>query len=300
MALAYLALYFNGNVPFGLFMIDKSYLVYVCSQLLYIKFPFVGWEISISRARCASSASAPQKLHLIREVEMSRKTLILDGFWYCLRPSFTLTSHAHREFSFGSRKPLSKRHNPPTLPTGQLKLPPRRYHYSTLGEAVNHNEGKDANHNVGSEDLPLEEQEALEETDQEDQPHDDQPQDETPEHSPAARQSTTDGTLRRRRRDEVDSIPYLRPIPTSSLEPRLQAAADRAPDLARIMRILHVLIRERHICPEVRHYRALILANCDPRRGSADQVRGLLAEMEPNGIPIDSGTLHAALQVRIS
>lgn len=63
------------------------------------------------------------------------------------------------------------------------------------------------------------------------------------------------------------------------------------------MTILHVLIGQRHIRPEVRHYRALILANCDPKFGSADQVRALLAEMEPNGIPLDSATLHAALQV---
>lgn len=53
----------------------------------------------------------------------------------------------------------------------------------------------------------------------------------------------------------------------------------------------------RHVRPGVRHYRALILANADPERGSPDVLRGLLKEMEDKGIPADSGTLHAALQV---
>jgi pentatricopeptide repeat protein len=57
------------------------------------------------------------------------------------------------------------------------------------------------------------------------------------------------------------------------------------------------LIRDRHVRPEVRHYRALILANSDAERGSPEVVRQLLSEMEKNGIPADSGTLHAALQV---
>ncbi|KAL5363499.1 hypothetical protein BJX96DRAFT_119446 [Aspergillus floccosus] len=84
--------------------------------------------------------------------------------------------------------------------------------------------------------------------------------------------------------------------PTSVLETKLQELSTNEPRVVSATQILRILIRDRHMRPEVRHYRALILANSDPERGSPDAVRRLLAEMEENGIPADSGTLHAALQ----
>ncbi|EAW14057.1 pentatricopeptide repeat protein [Aspergillus clavatus NRRL 1] len=83
---------------------------------------------------------------------------------------------------------------------------------------------------------------------------------------------------------------------TSELETRLQELATGSPKILSASQILRILIRDRHVRPEVRHYRALILANSDAERGSPDVVRKLLVEMEENGIPADSGTLHAALQ----
>lgn len=81
------------------------------------------------------------------------------------------------------------------------------------------------------------------------------------------------------------------------LEAKLQTLATLPPDIVSTARTLDLLIRGHHVRPDVRHYRAMILANCDPLRGCARQVRALLGEMEPNGIPVDSGTLHTALQV---
>jgi hypothetical protein len=84
---------------------------------------------------------------------------------------------------------------------------------------------------------------------------------------------------------------------TSDLENRLQDLATGSPKILSASQILRILIRDRHVRPEVRHYRVLILANSDAERGSPEVVRQLLSEMEKNGIPADSGTLHAALQV---
>ncbi|KAJ5053126.1 hypothetical protein NUH16_010186 [Penicillium rubens] len=72
---------------------------------------------------------------------------------------------------------------------------------------------------------------------------------------------------------------------------------DNKPNIRHITQILRLLIRDRHVQPNARHYKALILANTDNERGSPQLVRGLLEEMENNGITADSGTLHGALQV---
>ncbi|KAJ5753450.1 uncharacterized protein N7511_007603 [Penicillium nucicola] len=85
--------------------------------------------------------------------------------------------------------------------------------------------------------------------------------------------------------------------PDSALEALLQHMADKQPNLRHTTQVLRLLIRDRHIRPTARHYKALILANTDCERGSPDIVRGLLREMEENGITADSGTLHGALQV---
>jgi hypothetical protein len=84
---------------------------------------------------------------------------------------------------------------------------------------------------------------------------------------------------------------------TSNLESMLQQVISKSPNMIATTAILRVLIRDRHVRPQVRHYRALILANTDGKHGSPDNVRKLLKEMEENGIAADSGTLHSALQV---
>jgi hypothetical protein len=84
---------------------------------------------------------------------------------------------------------------------------------------------------------------------------------------------------------------------TSNLESMLQQVISKSPNMIAATAILRVLIRDRHVRPQVRHYRALILANTDGKHGSPDNVRKLLKEMEENGVAADSGTLHSALQV---
>lgn len=88
---------------------------------------------------------------------------------------------------------------------------------------------------------------------------------------------------------------------TEELENYLnQVISEKSPKMLTVTAVLRALIAERHIEPKVRHYKALILANTDPRYGSPENIRWLLHEMEENGIAADSSTLHAALQVRMS
>jgi uncharacterized protein (UPF0147 family) len=82
------------------------------------------------------------------------------------------------------------------------------------------------------------------------------------------------------------------------LETRLQYVTEKKPNIRHITQILRLLIRDRHVRPNARHYKALIIANTDNERGSPQVVRELLEEMESNGVTADSGTLHGALQVR--
>ncbi|KAF3482701.1 phosphatidylinositol 3,4,5-trisphosphate 3-phosphatase and dual-specificity protein phosphatase [Arthroderma uncinatum] len=81
-----------------------------------------------------------------------------------------------------------------------------------------------------------------------------------------------------------------------NLENTLQNVVEKLPNHTAALKVVTELVRNRHVRPEVRHYRAMILANSQCIRGSAKQVRGLLDDMEKNGIVADSGTLHAALK----
>ncbi|KAJ5273347.1 hypothetical protein N7478_008472 [Penicillium angulare] len=83
---------------------------------------------------------------------------------------------------------------------------------------------------------------------------------------------------------------------TTSLENMLRYITAKDPHVKSTMQVLRALIRDRKVEPHARHYRALILANCDCKFGSPEAVRGLLQEMEENNITADSGTLHAALK----
>jgi hypothetical protein len=82
----------------------------------------------------------------------------------------------------------------------------------------------------------------------------------------------------------------------SELEALLQR--DKPLDFLATTQVLQALIRDRHVEPRARHYKALILANTSTTAGRPNAVRQLLEEMEDNNIAADSGTLHAALQVR--
>lgn len=211
-------------------------------------------------------------------LEMRRSTVILDGLWYCLCPSFRISaSHNTR------------------LPFTRGKRPQRHDFLSAIGTTPRRCLNSDAT--KGSEEPKAQRGTESHEND--------------PNGSSVAQQSSQRSQLVYERW-ENDSPPLnssitlpsspgvpknLEERSTSDLENRLQELATGSPKILSASQILRILIRDRHVRPEVRHYRALILANSDAERGSPEVVRQLLSEMEKNGIPADSGTLHAALQV---
>ncbi|KAJ5133231.1 Ribonucleoprotein LSM domain eukaryotic/archaea-type [Penicillium atrosanguineum] len=80
----------------------------------------------------------------------------------------------------------------------------------------------------------------------------------------------------------------------SDLEAILQG--EENPGFVGTIEVLRSLIRDRHVEPRARHYKAMIQANTDNTLGNVNSVHHLLQEMEDNDIAADSGTLHAALQ----
>lgn len=71
-----------------------------------------------------------------------------------------------------------------------------------------------------------------------------------------------------------------------------QGHLDRAYDI-----VTH-LVKERHEEPNLRQYDGLILANIDPRKGSAGQAAALWSELKDEGLCAESGTYHKFLKVR--
>lgn len=84
----------------------------------------------------------------------------------------------------------------------------------------------------------------------------------------------------------------------ADLEQQLQKVVGKRPNYVNALIIVRTLIEQRGVQPATRHYKALMLANSEPLRGSALQVRDLLKEMDEHGIVADSGILHAVLKVR--
>lgn len=244
-----------------------------------------------SRDHLVSPASERQFSDIISKLEMPQKTLALDGLWYSLCPSFNLISLTRPRFLFHAGRHAFNRHTLQAVRDASITLPPK-CRYSTAREA--RDDSRSGNPPI-NENEPIHPQSC-----QQAQPdkHPDPPQDGTPTPLGTPEQSRT-RKYRARRSGPYRSprVPSYSAKTTSFLEWRLQQVATKMPSVVKAINILRVLVGERHIRPDVRHYRALILANSDPEHGSADQVRTLLAEMEPNGIPVDSGTLHAALQV---
>lgn len=208
---------------------------------------------------------------------MSRKAIVLDGLWYCLCPSFTSRP------LICARTPLlrGKRNNYfPGILAGTISASPRRCLSSNSARALQSNRSIHEGNIQGNYQYASPE---------ENQGSNSSNADETTEHN-------GDTTSPQRKRPP-GSPKTLADRPTSYLENRLQDITATNPNIVSATQILRILIRDRHVRPDARHYRALILANSDAERGSPEVVRQLLAEMEENGIPADSGTLHAAIQV---
>lgn len=118
--------------------------------------------------------------------------------------------------------------------------------------------------------------------------------------------STLHRSLRPREQKTVRKLLRQSKIPSDlsqktegNLENILQNVVDKLPNHTAALEVVTELVRRRHVRPQARHYRAMILANAQCIKGSAKQVEALLDDMEENGIVVDSGTLHAALKVSL-
>jgi hypothetical protein len=211
-------------------------------------------------------------------LEMRRSTVILDGLWFCLCPSFRIST------SYNTRLPFTRGKRPQRHDSSSAALTtPRRCLNTAVSKASEEPKAQKRNRKEGNDSV----------------------------RSSIAHQSSQQSQLNSERREHISAprspsiaLPPSPGVPknleersTPELENRLQELATGSPKILSASQILRILIRDRHVRPEVRHYRALILANSDAERGSPEVVRQLLSEMEKNGIPADSGTLHAALQV---
>ncbi|KAL4910141.1 hypothetical protein BDW74DRAFT_144508, partial [Aspergillus multicolor] len=87
----------------------------------------------------------------------------------------------------------------------------------------------------------------------------------------------------------------MKVLPLNEVEDKLTRLVEDGARLQNVMQPLYVLVRDREIKPDVRHYRAIIQSNTDPEHGSSETVRALLAEMEEHNVPLDASPLRAAL-----
>jgi hypothetical protein len=89
----------------------------------------------------------------------------------------------------------------------------------------------------------------------------------------------------------------IRAASVQDIEQKLHNVAHHNPNMNGILFMLKELIEIRHVQPQVRHYEALILANCEARRGCADDLHAILDEMQSEKIGIRTSTLSAVLKV---
>ncbi|RDW90434.1 pentatricopeptide repeat protein [Aspergillus mulundensis] len=97
------------------------------------------------------------------------------------------------------------------------------------------------------------------------------------------------------RRPPPNAPDSMKVLPTNEVEDKLTKIAEVTAKLQNAMQPLYVLLRDRGIKPDVRHYKAIIHSNSDPEHGSSITVRSLLAEMEEHNVPLDASPLRAAL-----
>ncbi|ELR08626.1 hypothetical protein VC83_02255 [Pseudogymnoascus destructans] len=75
----------------------------------------------------------------------------------------------------------------------------------------------------------------------------------------------------------------------------LRTVRDESGSYQKTIHLVQYLIKNRGERPNVRHFDVLIRANADAERGSAEEVEGLLKEMDKQGIIGDSGLYHSVL-----
>ena len=84
---------------------------------------------------------------------------------------------------------------------------------------------------------------------------------------------------------------------SQTLEDELRWIARTRPDPRQIQDVLRILIKDRKINPDPRHYEALILANCSAELGSVDNVKSIIEQMEREGVAISPSIHYAVLTV---
>ena len=87
---------------------------------------------------------------------------------------------------------------------------------------------------------------------------------------------------------------------SQTLEDELRWIARTRPDPKPIQDILRLLIKDRKINPDPRHYEALILGNCSAELGSVDNVKSIMEEMEREGVAISPSIHYAVLTVSLA
>jgi hypothetical protein len=86
-------------------------------------------------------------------------------------------------------------------------------------------------------------------------------------------------------------------VATETLQGELRWIARNTPHPAPIRNILKILVSERQVKPTPSDYEALILGQCFPEHGSAENVKIILEEMEREGVPMEPSVLYAVLTV---
>ncbi|EFQ99497.1 hypothetical protein MGYG_08982 [Nannizzia gypsea CBS 118893] len=206
---------------------------------------------------------------------MSTRTVAIDGLWLCFRPSLGrwLSESPRQRFPADNAAPSPRRtfHSSPRCAfstTFNLRSVAEPANSSSSGEYTG--EASQGQKHVSSK---------------------------------LNSATTLHRSLRPREQKTVRKLLRQSKIPSdlsqkteANLENILQNAVDKLPNHNAALEVVTELVRRRHVRPQTRHYRAMILANTQCIRGSAKQVEALLNDMQENGIVVDSGTLHAALK----
>ncbi|EEH11654.1 pentatricopeptide repeat protein [Histoplasma capsulatum G186AR] len=199
---------------------------------------------------------------------MPAKTIVADGLWHCLCPSYKQASLKWRNFPG-----QLKRHVNPAVNAARF--------FSRTREAALLTPGLKPN--VATED------DALPGKHDSDMPGD---MDQYFIESPPGKHFS------KRTLWEYKNLDWsTRNREDGHIERMLRKTVEGAPDYKYTMKLMRELIRRRGFQPQTWHYTVLITANSDALLGCPKHVRSLLKEMDENHIPIDSATLHAALQV---
>ncbi|KAJ5324939.1 hypothetical protein N7476_003539 [Penicillium atrosanguineum] len=248
---------------------------------------------------------------------MSRQALVLDGLWYSLCPSFSQPTLRRSAPLLRPRQRYSKARSPPTIrlsaPTPTPTLTPRR-HYSSharpseekhIGNSTPVSENpRDASTQCPNPRLPsnIHHDITTVSIDELNKPYftdegnsvTESYEDDSSQRSDPGISSNDPPKPKQRSRPLRKEYGQLWKKSQSDLEAILQG--EENPGFVGTIEVLRSLIRDRHVEPRARHYKAMIQANTDNTLGNVNSVHHLLQEMEDNDIAADSGTLHAALQ----